>query len=202
MCIMHERIIKIIAFLGVISVLCNSCIDSRLIYVKNGVCISGERPFPKSLTFIPLKWTSASHIYDSIYIDYQRPFDANLKNIYICLFGREINLASFSYNEIAQMDMGKSWVKNIVCCSNWKNENTYTIEMTYTEKGRMHSRMLIHFDKSQKISSLYMHCEKADLIQLKMKRNHHTTIFPFPIYESEVLEIFGKDGIIQVPCTW
>lgn len=106
---MHE--IKIIAFLGVISVLCNSCIDSRLIYIKNGICISGERPFPKSLTFIPLKWTSASHIYDSIYIDYQRPFDANLENIYICLFGREINLASFSYNEIAQMDMGKSWVK-------------------------------------------------------------------------------------------
>ena len=92
--------------------------------------------------------------------------------------------------------------KNIVCCSNWKNEKTYTIEMTYTEKGRTHSRMLIHFDKSQKISSLYMHCEKADLIQLKMKKNHHTTIFPFPIYESEVLEIFGKDGIIQVPCTW
>ena len=174
---------------------CTSCItNSNLVYVNDGVCIRGTRPFHMSFFFMPLKWNSKSHLYNSINIDYQEPLCANLHEIDIVFLDKTIHLTSLDCGEIEQMNIEPPWEKNVSNYTKWNNEKYCEIVITHTKNN---SILIFKFDKQEnKIKQLLIYCSKPDMIQLKKRGS--PILYSFPMNERDMLELFGKNGVIQI----
>ena len=194
----QKKIIPIVCILiscVCIIISCTSCItNSGLVYVNDGVCIRGTRPFHMSFFFMPLKWNSKSHLYHSIDIDYQEPLCANLHELDIVFLDKTIHLTSLDCGEIEQMNIEPPWEKNVYTSTSRENDKCCEMVIRNIENN---SILIFKFDKQEnKIRRLYIYCSEPDLIQLK--RHGSSILYPFPMNEQEMLELFGKEGVIQI----
>lgn len=190
----HQKMIISITIICVL-ISCTSCItNSNLVYVNDGVCIRGTRPFHMSFFFMPLKWNSKSHLYNSINIDYQEPLCANLHELDIVFLNKTIHLTSLDCSVIEQMNIESPWEKNVSVYTKWNNEKYCEIVITHTENNSM---IIFKFDKQEnKIKRLHIYCSEPDMIQLK--RRDSSILYSFPMNERDMLELFGKEGVIQI----
>ena len=192
--IIHQKLIISAAIICIL-IFCTSCItNSGLVYVNNDICIRGTRPFYMSFFFMPLKWNSKSHLYHSIDIDYQEPLCANLHELGIVFLDKTLPLTSLDCGEIEQMNVETPWEKDVYTSTNRENEKCCEMVIRHIENN---SILIFKFDKQDnKIKQLYIYCSKSDLIRLK--RHGSSKLYPFPMNEQDMLELFGNEGVIQV----